>query len=93
MVNERIQRRIERLLDQVEEAADGQEWQKVQELCEEVLGLDADNSEAPAFLSAAERRLTGGAPSTQDVRPEYLNEPVSPPVTAVEQPTSFADGR
>ena len=24
------------LLDQVEEAADGQEWQKVQELCEEV---------------------------------------------------------
>ena len=93
MVSERIKRRIERLLDQVEEAADGQEWQRVQELGEEVLGLDADNSEAPAFLSAAERRLAGGAASTADVGPEHPHETVSPPVTAVDQPASFADGR
>ena len=92
MASERIQRRIERLLDQVEEAADGQEWWRVQELCEEVLGLDANNSEAPAFLSAAERRLAGGVAAT-DLRQERLDEPISPNITLVGQPKSFADGR
>ena len=55
MVSERLQRRIDRLLDQAEEAADGQNWSDVRRLSNEVLGLDPDNDDAPGLLRAADR--------------------------------------
>ncbi|MDP6716142.1 MAG: serine/threonine-protein kinase, partial [SAR202 cluster bacterium] len=94
MVSERVQRRIDRLLDQVEEAADGQDWLKVQQLCEEVLGLDPNNPDAPAFLSAAERRLGASDAATSDSRSrdeESASTPEAVPASA--QPASFSDGR
>ncbi len=44
MATERIQRRIDRLLDQVEEAADQEDWEAVQRLSRQVLTLDPDNA-------------------------------------------------
>ena len=55
MDSDRIQRRIERLFDQIEQEADQQNWQLVRDLSDEVLRLDPDNGDALAFLSAAER--------------------------------------
>ncbi len=42
MATERIQRRIDRLLDQVEEAADQEDWEAVRRLAQQV--LDPDNT-------------------------------------------------
>ena len=79
MASDRIQRRIERLLDQIEDEADRQNWPNVIDLAKEVLGFAPDNVDAQAFLHVAEERLasepTGGAPATPT------------------QPTSFANGR
>ncbi len=58
MATERVQRRIDRLLDQIEEAADQQNWERERALAEEVLALDPDNQDAQTFLVAAERSLS-----------------------------------
>ena len=57
MVSERVQRRIERLLDQAEEAADSSNWQQVGDLAQNVLTFEPDNADALAFLDAANRGL------------------------------------
>ena len=53
MTNERINRRIERLLDQLEEAADIEDWETVQRLSRQVVALDRENAGAAAFLEMA----------------------------------------
>ena len=86
MPSERIQRRIDRLLDDAETAADQQDWPTVERLADEVLGLDAENEDAPALLAAAERRLgsqagVAAAPSSDVKRPSsppYTHRPTSP---------------
>ena len=55
MVSERIQRRIDRLLDQIEEAADQRDWQAVHQLAQDVLRLEPENADALTYLAAAER--------------------------------------
>ena len=57
MVSERIQRRIERLLDQAEEAADQQEWSLVAQRAHEALSLDESNQDAQALATSADRML------------------------------------
>ena len=59
MASERVQRRIDRLLDQIEEAADQREWDQVRELAEDLLAFAPDNTDGRTFLEAAERRLSG----------------------------------
>ena len=59
MASEHIQRRIDRLLDQREEVADGQDWPEVNRLARQVLGLDSDNVDGPSFLNMAEAELAG----------------------------------
>lgn len=61
MASERIQRRIERLLDQIEQEADRQNWQRVIDLAKEVLGFALENVDAKAFLGVAEERLSSAA--------------------------------
>ena len=41
MASDRIQRRIDRLLDQAEEAADQSNWDRVRELAENILNFAA----------------------------------------------------
>ena len=52
MATERIQRRIDRLLDQVEEAADREDWEAVQRLSRQVIVPDSDNADARTFSAA-----------------------------------------
>ena len=88
MATERFQRRIDRLLDQIEEAADQRDWQNVRRLAEDVLVLDPDNPDATNFLAAAERSLGSSEPTASQSPASVLATPDSP-----SHPTSFADGR
>ena len=65
MASERVQRRIDHLLDQTEEAVDQLNWERVHQLAEAV-DLDPDNKDAGQFIVAAERNLsrTGSAGAT-----------------------------
>src|SRR6185436_8902068 len=83
MTSERIQRRVERLLDQAEQAADEKRWSDVEALVHEVLALDEVNADALAMLKAAER-LLGTSATTPSVEPDGRPQPDT-------QPTSFAN--
>ena len=66
MASERVQGRIDRLLDQVEEAIEQRDWGHVPEFAQDVIALDRDNSDARAFLEAAEQRLSAPGPACLD---------------------------
>lgn len=87
MASERVRQRIDRLLDQVEEAADQRAWERVQTLANDVLTLDPQNRDALAFLAAAERTCgsRGAAPLTPTTADVAPTERVPAP-----EPTSFA---
>ena len=92
MGSERIQRQIARLLDQIEEAMGRLDWDSVRSTAQAVLALDSDNTEALAFLGAAEQALA--ASSLQPVsQPSTSTSSTTPPSVASAQPTSFANGR
>lgn len=55
MASERIQRRMERLLDQIEEAMDHLDWEAVREYARAVPRLDPEHSDAVLYLAAAQR--------------------------------------
>ncbi len=79
MPSERIQRQIDRLLDEAEEGISQLDWEIVRARAEAVLTLVPDNPDASFYLEAARRALASDAPQ----QPEGL----------AAQPTSFADGR
>ena len=86
MASERIQRRIERLLDQIEEAADEQNWDRERQLAEEVLSLDPDNVNAQTFLAAAERslsRLSSNSEEVPSLQQSITNTPERPSTPVV----------
>ncbi len=94
MASDRIQRRIERLLDQIEQEADQRNWQLVLDLAQEVLRFAPDNADARTFIDVAEDTLSYTAgqegPETSSPRPAPLT---TAPATESKQPTSFANGR
>ncbi|MFB3092067.1 MAG: serine/threonine-protein kinase, partial [Dehalococcoidia bacterium] len=90
MASDRIQRRIDQLLDQIEQEADQDNWQRVVDLARQVLGFAPDNGDAMAFLGVAEERLSSTEPTAITARSKP-NESGTTPVD--DQPTSFADGR
>ena len=85
MPSERIQRQIDRLLDEAEAAAAEKNWAYVADCARKVLAVDAGNEDATAFLSMAEGHE--GAPSTTS-QPAAAAAPSAPPL-----PASFAGGR
>ena len=92
MASERVQRRIDRLLDQIEEAVDQLDWSTVRDRAQAVLALDRENPDALTFLEAAEFALgnSSGLPPMRSPTPE---QPAIPSPPTVDQPTSFANGR
>lgn len=60
MPSERFQRRIDRILDQIEDAADRCDCAAVRQGAMEVLVFDPDNEDAKDFLAAAQRTLDMG---------------------------------
>ena len=57
MASDRIQRQIDRLLDEAEDAFDQRDWGRLGDRVKRALLLDAENSDALSFLTAAERAL------------------------------------
>ena len=89
MASDRIQRNIERLLDEVDNAIARRDWISVRDHAQDVLALDPQNSEASAFLAAATRALSSSDSSeTANAIPSVS----VPPLISDEQPTSFANG-
>ena len=84
MLSVRIQRQIERLLDEAEAAVVARNWELVRERVLHVLELDPDNSDAQAFAAAADRGLANESGSTL-VSPTASSRSV--------EPTSFGGGR
>ena len=58
MPSDRIQHRIDGLLDEADVAADQRDWAAVAELARDVLALDPDSADAGPLLTMAERRLS-----------------------------------
>ena len=63
MVSERVQRRIERLLDESDEAISRLDWDAARQRAQAILALDPNNTDAVTFLAAAQlgQRLARGA--------------------------------
>jgi len=91
MTSDRIQRRVERLLDEAERALDERDWEQARLLAAEALALDEANRDAGTILRAAERL----SEATAETAPP---SPRASAVTAAErtaalEPSSFASGR
>jgi class 3 adenylate cyclase len=88
MPSERIQRQIDRLLDEAEAALTRLDWDGLRAQANAVLALDPENADARTFLDAAVRS-GAGTPSTTESQPAAVSEaPSAPPL-----PASFAAGR
>ena len=91
MASERIQRRIELLLDEADDAVSRSDWAVVRDRAQNVLAFDPDNRDGLAFLAAADRALGGAAsPETHQIA---ASQPSATVTAAQAQPTSFANGR
>ena len=88
MASERIQRQIDRLLDEAETAFAQRDWSGLQERSQDALALDPENGDALTFLAAAQ---TGLATSAADAPAAPPTPP--PQAESTSQPASFADGR
>ena len=61
MPSERVQRRIDRLLDQADESLEEKNWQGAIEASEAALGFDPNNADAKSFFEAARRALNAAS--------------------------------
>jgi serine/threonine protein kinase len=86
MPSERIQRRIDTLLDEADQAISRSDWESVRDRAQNVLALAHENRDALAFIEAADFAL-GSSGASPSVRP-----PPAPAAPSA-QPTSFANGR
>jgi hypothetical protein len=89
MPSERIQRQIDRLLDQAEAAVARREWQALAETARAVLAMDPENEDAPTFLRAAQANGIDGA--LPGAVPSAPGSAFAAP--SVAHPESFASGR
>jgi hypothetical protein len=92
MPSDRFQRRIDRILDQIEDAADIRDWPAVRQGALDLLVFDPENADAKNFLAAAQRALDAEAASPSIPTPAPDVSPATPAVGSNE-PTTFADGR
>ncbi len=63
VATDRIQRQIDGLLDEAEQAVKDHEWGVVRARAESVLAYDPDNADAAALIAVADRAKTTTAPS------------------------------
>ena len=91
MPSERVQRQIDRLLDEAEQAITNEDWTTVASRVRSVLAIDPENGDAVAYLAAVERAQgdstlpTTVAPTTATPGPTAAKAP--------DQPGSFANDR
>ena len=89
MPSERIQRQINRLLDETEEAISNQEWDLVGERARSVLRLDPDNQDALSYLAAAERDVTPAAGAVCRLRQFLRLMPLAPDWSSISPRNSW----
>ena len=87
MPSERIQRQIDRLLDEAEAALATRDWAAVSEAARAVLAIDEANEDALSFLKMAEANGAGSPTAGDSGEPEKAQTP------APTLPASFAAGR
>ena len=92
MATERIQRQIDRLLDDAEAAVNVSHWAAAAEKARAVIAMDAENADALAFLKMAEANRAGG-PDNSGTAPGEPGAPAVPPVAPLVLPAAFAGGR
>ena len=81
MASERIQRRIDILLDEADQAVAQSEWSVVRDRAQNVLALDPANGDAVTFLAAAERALGNvGTPPALSAPEQAEDAELPPPV-------------
>ncbi len=89
MPSERVQRRIDSLLDQADEAVVVQDWGIVRSRAESVLAFDPENEDAAQYIHAANR-----AQNPSEVSEATAVQPGSATQDSpIDQPSSFASGR
>ena len=91
MVSQRIQRQIDRLLDEAGEAVRRSDWVVAVDRAQNVLAFDPENPDALAYVTAADRALEAvSEPSAEsDILPEASSEDApSEPL-----PAAFGGGR
>jgi len=89
MVSERIQRQIDALLDEADEATKNSDWSTVLQRANAALAFDPDNGDAPGYIEAANRGLKA---SDSVVSPGPTTEPDTKPV-GPSHPSSFVARR
>ena len=57
MASENFQRRIDQILDQIEDAADRRDWYAVRQGALDLLVFDPENEDAKMFLTTAQSAL------------------------------------
>jgi len=92
MTTDRIQRRVEQLLDQADEAVTKLDWAVVRDRAQAVLTIDPENADAKSYMEIAERGL-GAAGSHPDVKRADSPSEVALSQPPTSHPTSFANGR
>ena len=91
MASDRRTRRIERLLDEAEEAVSSLDWETVRDRAQAVLAFVPDNSDALDLLTGAARALGSSALPPSTAPPTSSPQPTT--ASTSDQPTSFANGR
>ena len=86
MTSERVERRIDRLLDRIDQTESEERWAEVRSLALDVLDLDPENDEASAYLRSAERRIA-------DADAIESTDAVTSSQALADTPASFANGR
>ena len=91
MASDRRTRRIERLLDEAEQAVSNLDWQTVLDRAQAVLAFDPNNGDALDLLNGAERALGVSTPPP----PSQLSTSATPSTQSALpiDPSSFASGR
>ncbi len=91
MPSERVQRQIDRLLDDAEGASEQRDWALMLNRAEAVLAIDSANNDALAFAAIAKKSLEGSEQGADgDARQDETREVA---VEARELPDSFVDSR
>jgi tetratricopeptide (TPR) repeat protein len=90
MVSERMQRRVDALLDEADVAVSAGEWVSVAEKARAVLAIDEANEDALGFLKMAQANGVAGD-AVVPLSSQTAEAPSAEP--AVAQPDSFAGGR
>jgi len=95
MPSERVQRRIDALLDESDAALTAGNWSSAAEFARAVLAMDADNEDATAYLRAAENAAGGPTeqPTGQTSAIVTVEHEASSGTSTSDTPTSFANDR